>query len=111
MEKHLQVKEIKKIVNSNLPEAVQAMQIINVIASYENAIPIILEILQSERQSKSELVQDMNLELSRAHIYIELLKESSEEREEGFNKSFVIEKITEFYSKYKGMVRHCFNRF
>jgi hypothetical protein len=107
----MDIKLIKKIVTSNLPDKIKESQIIELLANDEDTIPMILKILEQERKLKTELVQDLNLELSRAHIYIEIQPENKEEEKERFNKKFVIGEISNFYAKYKGIISHCFNRF
>lgn len=80
--------------------------IIKSLSEDENVIPNILKILNSERKHNNDLIMDMNLELSRAHIYIEMHKENTKEIKNGFDKAFVINNISEFYNKYKGKVIH-----
>lgn len=100
----MNLEKIKEIVNSNSRDDVKNFLIINCLSEDKNAIPLMMEILDTERKNKKELIQDMNLELSRSHIFIEISKES-------FNKKFVLDEIEKFYLKYKGVVTHCFNRF
>jgi len=105
----MDIKSLKEIVNSEAPD--KEAQIIKLLASDENALPIMLEILQEERQAKEELITDMNLQLSRAHIYIEERVENETESKGSFNKEFITDEIAKFYFKYKSLVTHCFNRF
>ena len=105
----MDIKSIKNIVNRDIPDSVKESMIIDELTKDKDVLPTLMLILNQERRSQKELIQDMNLELSRAHIYIETQKE--DKKEEGFNKSFVIKEISNFYKKYKGVVRHCFNRY
>lgn len=102
---------IKEIINGNLPEEIKVSQIINLIAEDENVIPTIMLMLASERKTNKNLLMDMNLELSRAHIYIDMKPEGKREAKDNFNKAFILDEITKFYIKYKGKIVHCFNRF
>jgi hypothetical protein len=107
----MDIKELRIIINSDLPDEVIKSQIINSLAMDENVIPVVMSILDRERVFKKELTINMNLELSRAHIYIEMRPERKSESKENFNKKFVMDEISKFYLKYKPFVTHCFNRF
>lgn len=107
----MDIKTIKTIVNGNQPNDIKEMLVIGVLATDKNAIPMVMKILETERKSQKELVQDLNLELSRAHIYIDMRPEQKKESKESFNKGFLLDEISKFYIKYKGKVTHCFNRF
>lgn len=107
----MDLKQLKEITNSEVPDNIKEQLIISLLAIDENVIPSILNILKQERINKNELIIDMNLELSRAHCYIDMRPESKDENKERFNKNFVVDEIAKFYFKYKGMVSHCFNRF
>jgi hypothetical protein len=108
----MRIDDIKHIVNSNIfDNSIKRSMIIKVIAADEKAIPDILAILNSERKENKELITDMNLELSRTHIYVDEFTESSKMAKERFNKGFIIDNISKFYIKYQGRISHCFNRF
>lgn len=107
----MDIKRLKEIVNSSFPDEVVRVKILDLLSEDESLLPTMLDLLKRERKSKRELISDMNLELSRAHIYIELYPENKKQSKENFNKSFVIEEIGKFYNKYKGVIIHCFNRF
>ncbi len=107
---------IKQIVNSGLPDESKEYKIIQVLADDEKAIPEIMKILESERSMQRRLIMDMNAELSRSHIFIELEvpdkpSKNKKNPNEGFSKGFVVGEIEKFYVKYKSVVTHCFNRF
>ncbi len=107
---------LKQIVNSSLPDEVKEHKIIGVLAADENALPEMMKVLESERRVKRELITDMNVELSRAHVFIDLkiienLPKHKNGHSEGFTKGFVMDEIEKFYTKYKSLVTHCFNRF
>lgn len=108
----MNVKEIKEIVNlNNVSDDIKESLIIKTLASDEKIIPLIMDILNTEREQNKDLLTDMNLELSRAHIYIDERPESKVEGKDPFNKGFILDKISEFYIKYKENITHCFNRF
>jgi len=108
----MNVKEIQEIVNSPiLPTQTKESLIINSLAEDKNVATDIIKILSREREVNQGLISDMNLELSRAHTYIDRRSELKPESKENFNKSFVLDKIAAFYIKHKGLVTHCFNRF
>lgn len=70
-----------------------------------------LSILQTERSANKEIISDMNLELSRAHIYIDEYTESTRMEKARFNKGFILDNVSKFYIKYEARITHCFNRF
>lgn len=108
----MNLENIKEIVNSSgLSTESKKSLIFRDIAKDKKAIPSILQILNSERGMKDDLITDMNLELSRAHCFIEGIEEPLQDSTKRFNKTFVISAIESFYVKYKNMVTHCFNRF
>ena len=96
--------------------------IIKTIAADEKAIPDILAILNDERKFNHELISDLCLEVSRADCFIDTLpptilpKKKAKKSEftieiSGFSKEFVSKCIADFFTKYKGQVIHCFNKF
>lgn len=113
----MNILNIAKIINLPISEEQKRELILVEIARDKDAIPTVMKILANEREQNSELIRDMNLELSRAHIFIDdympepvkLRKGESEEK--GFNRKFITDKIAEFYINYKDAVTHCFNRF
>lgn len=96
----MNIKELKSIINSGLPDDVIKSEIINSLAKDENVIPVVMKILERERQFKKEIHQEMNVLLSKAHIGLDNKK---------FNEgNFMQKEIIDFYTKYKGYVGHCF---
>lgn len=96
----MNIKELKSIINSGLPDDVIKSEIINSLAKDENVIPVVMEILERERQFKKEIHEEMNVLLSKAHIGLDDKK---------FNEdNFMQKEIIDFYTKYKGYVGHCF---
>lgn len=96
----MNLQELKSIINSGLPDEVVKSEIINSLAKDENVIPVIMKILERERQFKKEIHEEMNVLLSKAHIGLDDKK---------FNDgNFMQKEIIEFYTKYKDYVGHCF---
>ena len=96
----MNIKELKSIINSALPDDVIKSEIINSLAKDENVIPVVIRILERERQFKKEIHNEMNVILSKAHIGLDDKK---------FNEgNFIQKEIIDFYTKYKGYVGHCF---
>ena len=96
----MNIKELKSIINSGLPDDIIRFRIINSLAKDENVIPDVIRILERERQFKKELCDEMNLLLSKAHIALDNKK---------FNEgNFIQKEIIDFYKRHKGYVGHCF---
>jgi len=107
----MDLQKLKEIINSDIPDKAKESFIIELLANDEKVIPTLMLILESERKTSKDLTMDMNLELSRAHIYIDSRPEIKSESKESFNKGFILDEIAKFYIKYKGIITHCFNRF
>lgn len=98
----MNLQELKSIINSGSPDDVIKSEIINSLAKDENIIPVVMRILEREREFKKEIHSEMNLLLSKAHIGLD---------EKKFNKdNFMQKEIVEFYTKYRGYVGHCFKK-
>lgn len=96
----MNLQELKSIINSGLPDDVVKSEIINSLAKDENVIPVVMKILERERQFKKEIHEEMNVLLSKAHVGLDDKK---------FNDgNFMQKEIIGFYTKYKGHVAHCF---
>ena len=96
----MNIKELKSIINSGLSDDVIKSEITNSLAKDENVIPVVMRILERERQFKKEIHNEMNVLLSKAHIGLDDKK---------FNEgNFIQKEIIDFYTKYKGYVGHCF---
>lgn len=116
----MNLKKIKEIVDHKIyDDQTKERLIIEHLATDESVTPAILKILLSEREMKKQLIQDMNLELSRADVHIQhpdlasgesSNKKSDKKLNEQKAKEFVLNHITGFYIKYKGIVTHCFNK-
>ena len=96
----MNLQELKSIINSGMPDDVVKSEIINSLAKDENIIPVVMKILERERQFKKEIFEEMNVLLSKAHVGLDDKK---------FNDgNFMQKEIIEFYTKYKDYVGHCF---
>ncbi len=113
----MNIEKIKTAVNSPfLPKDMVRASILRAIAEDKNAISDILELVKIQNEINRELINDLNLNLSRAHIFIdsympEQPKLKKNEKEPSFSKAFVIDEISAFYIKYKNRIVHLFNRF
>lgn len=111
------IEKIKNILNQDhLSDSQKWNGILQEIASDENAVPHIMQLLAVERSSKKRLIDDMNLELSRADVHIQnptLAARDDKAKDyikEAQAKEYVLNHITAFYVKYKGIITHCFNK-
>lgn len=107
----MNLKELKKIVNSDTPDDVKEHLVIVYLANQDDFLPKAMKILAVERKQRYELINDINAELSRAHVYIDENPEVPRNEKKRFNKNFVMDQIAAFYIKNKGKVIHVFNRF
>jgi len=99
----MNLKEIKQVINSDLPDEMTEYLIIHILAKDESVVPSIIEILGAEREEKKKLIEEMNLQLSRAETGLSTPK---------INRDHFIEKeIKEFYAKYQNQVKHCFKNY
>ncbi len=91
---------IRQVILDDWPDDLTEDLIIGILARDEKLIPTLLDILASERSEKSKLIEDMNLELSRAEIGLD---------NDALNEDdFIQKEIKKFYTKYKDQVGHCF---
>lgn len=95
----MNIEYIKKVVESEIPEEMKRRAILVSISMDDNAIPEIMEMLNHERSKKKELVLEMNMQLSRAHMG--LMKPQ-------LDIPFIIKEIYSFYEANKDEVGHCF---
>ena len=100
----MNVEKIKQIVNADISEEQKEIMIINVISEDKKVIPIILDILQSERERNSEMILDYNMELSRALI---VLKDKNLKYDKNIiaDPKWVTGEIIKHYQKWKDYIR------
>ena len=100
----MNIKKIKEIVNLDISDEQKEIYILSIIADDKNAIPTILNILNSEREKREELILDANAELSRALI---VLKDDNLK----YNKKIIADpkwvsgEIIKHYQKWKDYVK------
>lgn len=102
----MNIVQIKEIIGLEIHESVKRNLILNVIATDKEAIPYILSILNSERETSEKLILDTNLELSRALVLIEDPKVQKLKTRIG--PKFVRDKIHEHYLNWRDRIRCCF---
>jgi hypothetical protein len=91
--------KIAEVLAAEIPKEMKRLAILMVISEDENAIPSLLQILANERQKKKELILEMNVQLSRAHMGL---------IEPKLDTKFMIEEINKFYKENKEQLKHCF---
>jgi hypothetical protein len=99
----MNIEQIIQIVNSDAKEEIKEHLIIRTLALDKKVIPNILKILDEERDNKTKLIADLNVEVSRYNIHINnnvLLKE---------NRVFLNKRTKELYEKWKGFISPLFN--
>lgn len=105
----MNIEKITKIVTAcHISDESKRRLILAEIATDEKALPDILEILAQERANGKELIQDLNLELSRMSAYAAQPKRKIKGGE-GFTGDFVFGKMWEMYAKWGGRIGHLFN--
>jgi len=96
----MNLKKIKEVFDYNIPDEAKEKLIIRILAEDKNVIPTIMEILDYERNQNKELLLEMNMQLSRAHIGLDNPK---------MNKNkFIQDEIIQFYLKNNNKIGHCF---
>lgn len=100
----MNVKKIKEVVNLDISDEHKEKYILSIIADDKKAIPIILDILNNEREKREELILDSNFELSRALI---VLKDDNLEYNKNIiaNPKWVVGEIIKHYQKWKDYVK------
>lgn len=100
----MDIKSIKQIVNSDLPNDYQEKAILSIISNDKKVIPYILEILENERKHSKNLILDTNSELSRALLVLcdENLKSNKKVVAEP---KWVVGEIKKHYLKWKDYIK------
>lgn len=107
----MDLEKIKTIINSGASNDYKQELIIKILSEDSQVIPKLLKLLEYERIAKKELISDMNLELSRAAIKIELMLENNTiDSNAVMTKEWVLNKIQNFYFKYQSIIKHCFKQ-
>jgi hypothetical protein len=97
----MDIKAIKDIVNNEMfLENVKEHLIIKTLSQDPNVYHLLMKLIDEERKAKRELMVDMNLYLSKAHVAL---------RNPKINKDhFIDDEIDEFYVKHVNEIGHCF---
>lgn len=98
----MNLKNIKEILDSELPNQVKESLIIRELAEDKNVIPKVLQILDEERELRNSLISDSNLELSRA---LTILMDKKLDKQ---IRPFVIDEIKKHYLKWRRNIKSCF---
>ena len=106
----MDIKNIKQIVNSDLPIDYQEKAILSVLSNDKKVIPYIMEILENERKQNKELLLDTNMELSRALITLNANPSDAKGKKAMKEQTdFVVGEIKKHYLKWKDYIKCCFN--
>ena len=98
----MNINKIKDIVNSGLSDLEKEKAILQEMAKDENAITYVLQLLDFERDLKSQLITDSNLELSRAMVAL---------KHDYIDNGDVLVEIKKHFAKWKGFVKCSFKGF
>ena len=99
----MDIKKIREIINLNLSDELTENYLIAIISDDKKVIPVILELLNSERELKEKLLSDTNVELSRALVVLQ-------DKNLKYNKkiiadpSWVVGEIIKHYKKWKDYI-------
>jgi uncharacterized protein YebE (UPF0316 family) len=94
----MDIEGLKQIVNAGGLDV--EYRVIDFLAKDKDVIPLVMKILDRERQLNKELRDDMNVLLSKAHMGLD-----NKRLNQG---GFIQKEIIEFYTKYKDKIGHCF---
>ena len=99
----MNIKLIRQAINSKLGDELTKMLIIDILAKDKDVIHDVLQIIAREREVKTELITELNFELSRA--------ETGLDKPELNKDRFMNKEIKKFYIKYQDHVGHCFKNY
>lgn len=106
----MNIEKIKEVVNNNtLPAYIQKQLILYIIAADREAVPMVLEMLNNEREESHNLILDSNLELSRALIALEDPNIGKKKPKPIIELGFVVGEIKNHYIKWQHKIKCCFN--
>lgn len=90
----MDIKKLKEIVNQDMPDDAIENDVMNFLADDEDAILLVMYILKLEREKKTEILEEMNMLLSKADSGLDNPELNSE--------NFMQKQIEAFYVKHKG---------
>lgn len=96
----MDLKKIQTILNTSHSDSLKRSVILDIIAEDENALVDMMKILATERERKRELISEMNMQLSRADVFIKCPKIAESD--------FITGEIEKFYQQHSSMVTHCY---
>lgn len=104
----MNVKAIKELVGMAESDEQIEWGIISILSEDKEVIPTLLGILEEERQTQKQLLQDTNLELSRALITLIDPNLGKKKPKPYIELSFVVGEIMKHYKKWEDTIRCCF---
>ena len=99
----MNIENIKAILEMEVAPSIQEQLIISELAKDPNVIPTMLSILQHERETKEELFQNTNAELSRALVTI--IDENYGKKGAYIDRIWVAGEIKKHFLKWKDFTR------
>lgn len=106
----MDIDQITKVINSDIPDENKRTAILNIISRDANAIPDLLEMLQEERDFKQDFIKNINFELSQSRSFIENLPGNILSEKERSESSILLNRIETFYTDYKKYIIDCFKK-
>jgi len=105
----MDINSIKLIIDKEgIPQDIKEEMILSIIAKDENTIPYMLSVLGEEREQNKALIQDSNLELSRALLALQDPNVGKKRPKPYIELDFVINEIKKHYIKWQHNIRCCF---
>lgn len=97
----MDLNKIREALDSGMPNPVIKSRILSIIGLSDDSVMQLMEVVNSRMQSDKQLIEDSNLEVSRAALHIKSpsLSESS----------FILTEIGKHYEKYNDRIHCCFN--
>lgn len=96
----MNLKEIKDIVNSDIPETQKRLQIIKILADDPNSLMMVIQTIHLERLMKNDIISELNLHLSKADCILDNPNLHPDTN--------MLKEISDFYIKYSDFITHCF---
>lgn len=99
----MNIKAIKEVVNSPIPDENKEYLITQILSQDRKLIPILLDMLNHERNQQKELIDDLNVEVSRYHSSIKDIRFLKKQI------PFYNQETKKLYEKWKGYIGPLFN--
>lgn len=91
----MDIKKLRTVVNLELPDEAIEHHVIAFLANQPNIIPILLDILGTERRLKNEAISDANQVIWKSKLALNNKKMNKDD--------FIQKEIQELYEKHKGI--------